>query len=156
MKWAVVACMRGNKESSEFYRLAFKLMFDTCYKEHPKFKVGESLKGIIVDWSDMEAKGLREVIGENTTVLVLKGCNVHWIRSYQRVAERVNSSVFKGNKRIAVEAFYLIAKHIMIVTEKQHVLQLFDVLHDTGKLSLIQHLSVPLSSEQIAVISKLD
>ena len=106
--------------------------------------------------SDTEAKGLREVIGEDTTDLVLKGCNVHWIRSYQRVVERVNSSVFKGNKRIAVEAFYLIAKHIMIVTEKQHVLQLFDVLHDTGKLSLIKHLSVLLSSEQIAVISKLD
>ena len=71
MKWAVVARMRGNKESSEFYRLAFKLMFDTCYKEHPKFKVGESLKGIIVDWSDTEAKGLCEVIDGDTTDLSL-------------------------------------------------------------------------------------
>ena len=156
MKWAVVARMRGNKESSEFYRLAFKLMFETCHKEHRNFKVGESLKGIIVDWSDTEAKGLREVIGEDTTDLVLKGCNVHWIRSYQRVAERVNSSVSKGNRRTAVEAFCLIAKHIMIVTEKQHVLQLFDVLHDTGKLSLIQHLNITLSAEQIAIISKCD
>ena len=49
MKRAVVACTRGNKESSEFYRLAFKLMFETCHKEHQSFKVGESLKGIIVD-----------------------------------------------------------------------------------------------------------
>ena len=92
MRWAILAYMRGNKESSEFYWLAFKLMLETCHQEHPNFKVGESLKGIIVDWSDTEAKGLREVIDEDTTELVLKGCNVHWIRSYQRVAERVNSS----------------------------------------------------------------
>ena len=44
----------------------------------------------------------------------------------------MNSSVSKRNRRTAVEAFCLIAKHIMIITEKQHVLQLFDVLHDTG------------------------
>ena len=156
MKWAVVTHMRGNKESPEFYQLAFKLMFDTCHKEHSNFKVGESLKGIIVDWSDTEAKGLREVIGEDTTELVFKGCNVHWIRSYQRVAERVNSNVSKGSRRTAVEAFCLIAKHTMIVTEKQHVLQLFDVLRDSGKLSSIQHLILPLSAEQIAIISKCD
>ena len=50
-------------------------------------------------------------------------------------------------------AFCLITKHIMIVTEKQHVLQLFNVLHDTGKLLLIQHLSVPLSAEQKATVT---
>ena len=79
------------------------------------------------------------MIGKDTTELVLKGCNVHWIRSYQRVAERVNSSVSEGN-RTAVEAFCLITKHIMIVTE-------------TGKLLLIQHLSVPLSAEQITIMT---
>ena len=154
MKWAIVARMRGNKEPSEFYRLAFKLMFDTCQRDHPNFKVGESLKGIIVDWSNTKAKGLREVVGEDTVECVLKGCNVHWVRSYQRVAERVNAGVLKGNKRAAVEAFCLISKHIMIVNERQYVLQLFNVLRDTSKLSLIQHLSIPLSEEQIAIISK--
>ena len=71
MKWAIVARMRRNKESSEFYRLAFKLMFDTCQRDHSNFKVGESLKGIIVDWSDTEAKGLREVVGEDTAERVV-------------------------------------------------------------------------------------
>ena len=132
IKWAVVACMRGNKESSEFCCLAFKLMFDTCHQEHSHFRVGGTLKGIIVDWSDTESKGLWEVIGEETAELVLKGCSVHWTRYYQKVAERVYCSVSKGNRRAAVEAFCLIAKNIMIVAEKQHVLQLFDVLHDTG------------------------
>ena len=54
-------------------------MFETCHKEHRNFKVGESLKGIIVDWSDTEAKGLREVIGEDAADIVLKDCNVHRI-----------------------------------------------------------------------------
>ena len=79
MEWAVVVHMRGNKASTEFYQLAFKLMFKTCYKEHQSFKVGTSLKGIIFNWSDTEAKELCEVIGEDTTGLVMKGCNVHWI-----------------------------------------------------------------------------
>ena len=98
------------------------------------------------------------MIGEDTTELVLKGCNVHWIRSYQRVAEKANSCVSKGNRsrRAAVEAFHLITKHNMFATEKQHVLQLCNVLHDNGKLSLIQHLKLPLSEEQVAIISKYD
>jgi len=154
MKWAIVARMRGNKESSEFYRLAFKLMFDTCKRDHPNFKVGDSLKGIIVDWSDTEAKGLREVVGEDVAELVLRGCNVHWVRSYQRVAERVNAGEKKENKRAAVDAFCLISKHIMIVNERQHVLQLFNLLRDSSKLPSIQHLNIPLTEEQIAIISK--
>ena len=44
----------------------------------------------------------------------------------------------------------------MIATEKQHVLQLLDILHDTGKLSLIQHLKLPMSVEQMTIISKYD
>ena len=56
MKWAVVALMRGNKMSSDFYRLAFKLMFERCHQGHPNFKFDESLKGIIVDWSNTEAR----------------------------------------------------------------------------------------------------
>ena len=49
IKSAVVACMRSNKESSEFNCLAFKVMtFDRCQQEYTHFKVDETLKGIIV------------------------------------------------------------------------------------------------------------
>ena len=41
----------------------------------------------------------------------------------------------------------------MIIAEKQHVLQLFGVLHDTGKLSSIEKLNIAFSDEQIAIIS---
>ena len=82
MKWAVVAQMRGNKEDANFYKKAFELMFHTYHKYYPHFKVGDSLRGIIVDWSDTEAKGLHEVVGSKIADGVLKGCNVHWTRSY--------------------------------------------------------------------------
>ena len=87
-------------------------MFQTCHNDFPQFKKESSLKGIIVDWSDTETKGLREAVGEELADHLLQGCNVHWARSYQRVADRVNSSVQKSN-RINLqlhEAFCAIAK----------------------------------------------
>ena len=44
----------------------------------------------------------------------------------------------------------------MIATKKQHVSQLFDVLHDTYRLLLIQYLKLPMSVEQMTIISKCD
>jgi len=40
-----------------------ELTFHYCGVNHSHFKVGETLKGVVMDWSDTEAKGLREVIG---------------------------------------------------------------------------------------------
>jgi len=68
----------------------------------------------------------------------------------------VNCNVSIVNRRAAVEAFCLIAKNILIVVEKQHVLQLFGVLYDTGKLSLIEKLNIALCDKQIAIISNCD
>ena len=149
IKWAVVACKRGNKESSEFYCLAFKLMFDTCHQEHSHFKVGETLKGIIIDWSDTKSKGLREVIGEETAELVLKSCSVHWTRYYQKVAVRVYCSVSKGNRRAAVEAFCLIAKNIMIVAESSMYYNC--LMCCMTQESSSEKLRIPLSEEQITM-----
>ena len=63
-KWAVVARIHGNKEDSSFYETPFNLMFNTCSKDCPQFKVEKNVKGIIVDWSDTESKGLRDAIGQ--------------------------------------------------------------------------------------------
>ena len=90
MRWAVVARMQGDTENVNFYKKAFGLMFHHRQKDYAHFKVGDSLKGVIVDWSDTEAKGLRKVVRNKVADKVLKGCNIHWTRSYQRVAEKVN------------------------------------------------------------------
>ena len=114
MRWAAVACMRSNKEDAIFYKKAFELTFHYCGVNHSHFKVGETLKGVVMDWSDTEAKGLREVIGAEMAERILRGCNVHWARSYQRVAARVNKAVNQSHYQLAVEAFCLVARQISI------------------------------------------
>ena len=59
MKWAVNARIRSNEEDKEFCKNAFTLMFQAYKKDYPRFKLENNLKGIIVDWSDTETKGLR-------------------------------------------------------------------------------------------------
>ena len=154
MKWAVVARMRGNKEDTNFYKKAFELMFHYCRKDHPKFNVGDTLKGIIVDWSDTETKGLREVVGDKIADSVLKGCNVHWTWSYQHVAEKVNSHVHINNRLLAKEAFCTIAKQVMSVKNKDDVLRLFDVLQAEAPISSLKYLNLPLSDEHFTVVDQ--
>ena len=152
MKWAVVARMRGNKEDSGFYKKAFELVFHTCQSYHSNFKVGESLKGIIIDWSDTEAKGLRELLGDNVADKVLKGCNVHWTRSYQRVADKVNNNVHRSNRVLAKEAFCAVAKQVMLAKTKEDVLKLFDVLQGKAEILTVQHL-LSLPDEHLTVVT---
>jgi len=145
MKWAVVARMRANRESAEFYKVAFSIMFRVCSDKYPSFEVGKSLKGIIMDWSDAESKGLREAVGDEIASNVLRGCNVHWTRSYQRVAERVNS---RTKDKTAADAFCKVAKCITEVSQKQDIYKLFDVLQGTANLSTIQHINTQLTEDQ--------
>lgn len=50
----------------------------TVKKDHTKFAVGESLLGVITDWSDQQINGLAEVhvVGEKVADGVVKGCQV--------------------------------------------------------------------------------
>ena len=126
--------MRASKEDTEFYKTAFSLMFQTCHTHFPQFTPADSLKRI-VDWSDTGTKGLREAVGEEVADSLLRGCNVHWARSYQRIADRVNSSVQKCNRKLATEAFCTIAKLVTSVKTKEDVLKYFDGLQGSLPLS---------------------
>jgi len=72
---------------------------------------------------------------------VLKGCNVCWTRSYQRVAEKVNHSLKGNNKKEADETFCNIGKAILYAKEKQGVLRLFNALQGTATLASVQNLA---------------
>ena len=91
MRWVAVARVRSNKEDSDFYSAAFKAVFDQCKEDHKEFGVGTTLKGIILDWSDAERKGLQLAIGEELSEKLLIGCLVHYGRSYQRIADKVSN-----------------------------------------------------------------
>lgn len=60
-----------------------------------KNKLGTTLLGVVIDWSDAEINGLKLVVGQQ----LLKGCSVHWQRSCQRIADRVTSSTNKSKEK---------------------------------------------------------
>jgi hypothetical protein len=91
MEWVVVARVRLDKERAKGYGLAYKNMFDKCCTDHSNFEVGKSLKGVVTDWSNAEIVGQRGAIGDDLGKKLLKGCQVHWNRSWQRVRDRIAS-----------------------------------------------------------------
>ena len=74
-------------------------MFDKCASVRKDFEVGKTLLGIVTDWSDAEINGLKSIIGPEKAELLLKGCQVHWQRSCQRVADRVATSSDKQKEK---------------------------------------------------------
>jgi len=76
MEWMVVARIRLDKQTAEGYGLAFRKVFDHCPKSSMTFKVGKTQLGVVTDWSDSEAGGLK--LAE-----LMKRSKVHWQRSCQ-------------------------------------------------------------------------
>ncbi len=118
----MVARVRLNQLTDEAYQHCFQAIFDSVKQDHPGFRVGGSLQGIVLDWSDQQMKGLVEAVGMETAAKVAKGCRVHFSRSVKRVSERVN----KGNPS-AYRAFTTIAYQLPDA-DTQDVLTLFEVL----------------------------
>ena len=118
-----MARVRLETLTAEAYAICFKAIFTTVKKSHPEFEVGDSLKGVVVDWSDTQMAGLETAVGKETASLIAKGCKVHFIRSVKRVSERIN----KGSP-LARKAFTAIAYHIPKATTPEDVTTLFNVL----------------------------
>ena len=100
MEWIVVSRVRMNKQDHQAHCLGFKKTFQQCASSHSLFKVGESLLGIVIDWSDSEIRGLSEAVGKELAKSLLRGCRVHWNRSWQRIRDRVATSKDKKMERM--------------------------------------------------------
>ena len=61
--------------------------------------MGKALLGIIIEWSDAEAKGM--------TTALLKRCKVHWIHLYQRVADKVFKILHLEKGQLKMKYFIL-------------------------------------------------
>ncbi len=72
----VVVRVRLNRIDTDAYAQCFKAIFDAVSKDHPMFKIGVSLNGIIADWSDQQANGLDIAIGKTMANEILKGYQV--------------------------------------------------------------------------------
>ena len=69
-----------------------------------------------------EMKGLKLAIGEKASMQLLRGCRVHWIRSCQRVCDRVASSIDKGKEKAV---FRTLASAITYLDDRGHILACF-------------------------------
>ena len=127
-------------------------MFDRCKKECPSFEPGRTLVGIVVDWSDAEAQGLREAVGEELGNQLLKGCQVHWMRSYQRIPDKVCKIQHPERRKIENEAFKLIAAAIVKVKSRDQVLKLFQCLCGERDVGDVQGLVPGLSTHHTSVV----
>uniref|UniRef100_A0A1X7U9R5 Uncharacterized protein n=1 Tax=Amphimedon queenslandica TaxID=400682 RepID=A0A1X7U9R5_AMPQE len=82
-----------------------------------------TLTGIIADWSAQQINGLINVIGKPIADNILKGCQVHFIRSVQRVTKCVNPWNNAGR-----DTFIMIGKEILKSESAETILMLFEVL----------------------------
>ena len=100
MEWTIVSRVRMDKEGTKAYALAFKKTFQKCEEDHPRFSPADSLLEVVTDWSDAEISGLGEAIGKEATAKLLRGCKIHWARSWQRVRDRIarSSDVIKHSQ----------------------------------------------------------
>ena len=125
MEWMVVARLRLDAQTASAYALAFKKMFEKCRRYNEEFELGSTLQGIITDWSDAEISGLKMAIGKDLAEKLLKGCKVHWIRSCQRVADKVAKSRDKKRER---DIFIKISSHIQTLECTVHIVACFESL----------------------------
>ena len=70
---AWVARVYLDKITAEALATVLREMFDQVKLDHSNFIVGETLKGILVDWSDTQLKALRVVLGDKIVDNVTKG-----------------------------------------------------------------------------------
>jgi hypothetical protein len=124
-----------DNQSEQGYKLAFKKVFDHCKEKYSDFKLGESLLAVIVDWSDAEINGLKAAIGDKLAISLLRGCKVHWIRSCQRVADRVASPT---NKDLEKKIFLRIAKKIQSLSSAVETIACFETLCGVRSITQLQ------------------
>ena len=131
LDWVIVSRVRIDKQDGNAYALAFSKTFQKCKSDHPSFEPGKTLKGVVVDWSDAEIKGLGQAVGQDIAIQLLKGCSIHWTRSWQRVRDRVATT--SNDKSREKYLFALIASQIQKAQSGSIVTKCFQVLCRVNK-----------------------
>ena len=91
MSWVAVAHVHKKKRVLSLC-CAFKAIFSECHEDIKGFSTAKNLRGIVLDWSDTERKGLQLPVGKDTVEKLLIGCLAHYGQSYQQIADRVSAS----------------------------------------------------------------
>ena len=149
MQWTIVSRVRMDKQGQRAHHLAFSKTFAKCKADNPSFEPGKSLLGVNIDWSDAEIQGLGAAVGPDIARKLLKGCSVHWSRSWQRVRNRVLGS---SNKEREKKLFSLIASHVQRAPCGQQVALCFEVLCGSKPASTLLGNILNFTSDDAAYI----
>ena len=145
MEWMTVARVRLSCETSDAYRIAFQKVINICRARHPDFSPTDDIKGIVIDWSRAEMNGLKLAVGETAAMQLLRGCQVHWIRSCQRICERVSTS---KDKRKEMSIFKKLASAITSLNDCAQIIACFEALCGERTVSTIYSEANPISFYQ--------
>jgi len=126
-------------------------MFTTCNKDIPSYDVNTNLQGIVVDWSDTERAGLIKALGSELATKLLRGCAVHWARSYQRVAAGVSTTVPNSNRILARQAFEYIPQAIPNLKSGECA-KCFNALKGEIPAAIIASLVPNLTTDHISIV----
>ena len=80
---------------------------------------------VVTDWSDAEVRGLCKAVSEQVQQSLVRGCRVHWNRSWQRIRDRVSCSKDKNLEKCI---FSKIASQISKSPMSEGVCSCFEVL----------------------------
>ena len=70
-----------------------------CKNKYESFVPGKSLLGIVIDWCNAACGlGLDKAVGKEAVIKLLKGCRVHWTRSWQRIRDCVCTSTDRARE----------------------------------------------------------
>ena len=126
-----------DKQDTIAHVLAFKKTFDACKGKYPNVKVGKTLLGIVVDWSDTEVSGLGHAVGKachKTFLICVAAECIAWARSCQRVKDRIASSPDKSREKLL---FAKIALKVTEIKEVENVVTCFKALCGQIKVTLL-------------------
>ena len=116
-----------SKQDSTSFAYAINRMLDTVTESFPGFERGKNLEQIMVDFSDAEDNGIKEVLGPYLADKIIRGCKFHFLQSAQKVAILVTKT---QNEELI---FIHLAKKIPDCDSKDHVKLVFQVLAGTTK-----------------------
>ena len=151
MDWIVVSRVRLTKQDHQAYCLAFQKTFDKCHFDNSSFEPGKSLLAVVTDWSDAEIRGLCDAVGEEVGQSLVRGCRVHWNRSWQRIRERVANS---KDKILEKSVFSKIASQISKLPMGEAVCDCFNVLCSQQNAEELIGIIKGLTAEEAAFVNK--
>ena len=147
----MISRVRLTKQDHIAYCLAFSKTFNKCSLDHTSLKPGETLYAVVTDWSDAEVHGLCDAVGEQVGQSLVRGCCVHWNRSWQRIRDRVSSSKDKNLEKCI---FSKIASQISKLPMGEGVCTCFEVLCGQQSAEKLLGTINSLTSDEAAFVDK--